>query len=323
MLLVDRSANISARTARAAEHPPTDDLGIVAQLDGVTKALGGRRVLDRFDLALHAGVVTALLGPNGAGKTTSVSLLTGRLAPDAGEARLFGLDPRRPAARARMGVMLQSAGLPEVLTVAEMVTLQSGYYRDARPVAETLALAGLADLATRRCGALSGGQARRVQYALAICGRPDLLVLDEPTAAMDRGAARALWATVRDAADHGAAVLLTSHDLAEADALADRVVVMDRGRIVADDTPAALRARAGGSVIRCRTTLPIAAAIRLPAVREAVVDGADLCLVTVDAAATVGALLGADPALGALRVADATLEDAIAALLTGAQRVAA
>ncbi|WP_066721642.1 ABC transporter ATP-binding protein [Sphingomonas pituitosa] len=302
----------------------TDDLAAVARLSGVSKRLGGRAVLDGLDLGIRAGEVTALLGPNGAGKTTSVALLTGRLAPDAGTAQLFGLDPRRPAARRRLGVMLQSAGLPDVLTIRELVALHSGYYPDPRPLDEVMMLAGIADLADRRCGALSGGQARRVQYALAICGRADLLVLDEPTAAMDRGSARTLWGTVRALADDGAAVLLTSHDLAEADALADRVLVMDAGRIVADDTPAALRARAGGSVIRCRTALEPAVAALLPAAREAVMEGADLRILTGDAAGTVAALLVADPALSALRIADATLEDAIATLLAPAQeRIAA
>lgn len=287
----------------------------VARMADVSKRLGGRPVLNDFSLGIRAGEVTALLGPNGAGKTTSVSLLTGRIAPDVGEAMLFGLDPRRPAARRRLGVMLQSAGLPDVLTIAEAVALQSGYYPDPRPVAETLALAGLSDLADRRCGALSGGQARRVHYALAICGRPDLLVLDEPTAAMDRASARVLWGTVRALADDGAAVLLTSHDLAEADALADRIVVMDAGRIVADDTPAAIRSQAGGSVIRCRSTRSAAQAALLSGVREAMMEGAELRIVTSDATATVRALLDADTSLADLRVADATLEDAIATLL--------
>lgn len=299
------------------------DLSAVATLSGVTKRLGGKPVLSGLDLAIRAGEVTALIGPNGAGKSTSVGLLTGRLTPDAGEAQLFGLDPRRPAARGRMGVMLQAAGLPDVMTVREVVTLQSGYYVDPRPVAETLELAGLTDLAERRCGALSGGQARRVQYALAICGQPDLLVLDEPTAAMDRGSARALWATVRDMADRGASVLLTSHDLAEADALADRVLLMDHGRIIADDTPAAIRARAGGAVIRCRTRLAPAWASILPGVREAGMDGADLRIVVTEAAPAARMLLDADPALTGLRIADATLEDAIAQLLSAEERIAA
>jgi ABC-2 type transport system ATP-binding protein len=168
------------------------DLAAAASLTAVSKRLGSKPVLDRLTLSIHPGEVTALLGPNGAGKSTTVGLIIGRLRPDTGHVELYGLTPERPAARARLGAMLQAAGLPDVMTVAEMVTLQSGYYRDPRPLRETLALAGLDDLAHRRCGSLSGGQARRVQYVLAICGRPDLLVLDEPTAAMDRASARAV-----------------------------------------------------------------------------------------------------------------------------------
>lgn len=299
------------------------DLFAIAELTSVTKRLGRTEVLRDLDLAIGAGEVTALLGPNGAGKTTAVGLLTGRLQPDRGTARLFGLDPSRPAGRARTGVMLQASGLPDTLTVKELVLLQSGYYGDPRPVTETLEIAGLGELAERRCGALSGGQARRVQYALAICGRPDLLVLDEPTAAMDQASRRALWATVREAAADGAGVLLTSHDLAEADALADRVLVMDAGRIVADGSPAALRARVGGSVIRCRTALPLLRLRALPAVREASRAGAETRIATADAVATLRTLADADPALADLRVADAALEDAITVLLAPQERIAA
>ena len=300
-----------------------EDLSVAAALVGVSKTLGGNAVLAGLDLQVKAGEVTALLGPNGAGKTTSVSLLTGRMRPDAGKAVLFGLDPIRPAARARMGVMLQAAGLPDVLTVSEVVKLQSGYYADPRPIAETLAIASLVDLADRRCGALSGGQARRVQYALAICGRPDLLVLDEPTAAMDREARTALWSTVRDAADSGAAVLLTSHDLAEADALADRVLVMANGQVIADDTPSAIRAQVGGSTLRCRTILSVANLGALPAVRRVERAGAECVVQSGNAVATVRALLGADAELADLRISDASLEDAMSVLLQADQRIAA
>jgi len=301
----------------------SQELYAIAELVSATKRLGGFEVLRELNLAIGAGEVTALLGPNGAGKTTAVGLLTGRLQPDGGTATLFGLDPSRPAARARMGVMLQASGLPDTLTIQELVTLQSGHYRDARPVAETLGIAGLCDLAKRRCGSLSGGQTRRVQYALAICGRPDLLVLDEPTAAMDQMSRHSLWDSVREAAASGAGVLLTSHDLAEADALADRVLVMDGGRIVADDSPAALRARVGGSVVRCRTGLPLVRLRVMPAVRDAIREGAETRIATTDAVATIRALADADRTLADLRVADASLEDAIAVLLTTPERIAA
>lgn len=285
------------------------------ELQNASKRLGGRAVLDGLDLVVRPRGVTALLGANGVGKTTAIGLLTGRLVADAGTARVFGIDPRQAAARARMGVMLQAAGLPETLTVGELVRLQSGYYAAPRPVAETLGSAGLSDLADRRCGALSGGQARRVQYALAICGKPDLLVLDEPTVGMDREARLALWDTVREMADAGAAVLLTTHALDEADALADRILVLTDGRIFADDTPAAIRARVAGTSIRCRTGLPDAVLAALPAVRRIEHAGAETRLLSTDAAASARALLAADPQLADLRIVDATLEDAFAALV--------
>lgn len=292
----------------------TDAHAPLARLKSVTKRLGGRPVLDRLDLDVRPGEVTALLGPNGAGKTTSVGVLIGRLTPDGGTAELFGLDPRRPAARTRMGVMLQSAGLPDVLTVAELVRLQSGLYPNPRAVAETIAMAGLAGLERRRAGQLSGGQSRRLQYALAICGRPDLLVLDEPTTGLDHEVRRQLWTTVRAEADGGAAVLLTTHYLEEADALADRIVVIEGGRIVVDDEPAAIKARVAGSTIRCRTALGVAALRALPAVRDAQVEGAGRTLHSADAVATVRALLAADPRVTDLTIAAATLEDALAGL---------
>ena len=288
------------------------DLGIVASLDGVTRRYGAVTALDRVSLRLAAGEVTALLGPNGAGKSTSVAILTGRLAPDFGTATLFGVAPTRPAARARMGVMLQSAALPDVLTVRELIALQSGYYRDARPIEESLAMAGLEELADRRAGTLSGGQSRRLQYAMAICGRPDLLVLDEPTTGLDHAARRQLWATVRAAADNGTAVLLTTHYLEEADALADRVVVIDGGRIVADASPAAIKQSVAGATIRCRTNLPDMRLRQLPGVRSVSRDGAMTMMLANDAVPTVRALLAADDGVTDLSVVAASLEDALA-----------
>jgi ABC-2 type transport system ATP-binding protein len=291
-----------------------NDIEIVASLDGVTRRYGAVTALDRVSLGLAAGEVTALLGPNGAGKSTSVAILTGRLAPFGGTATLFGLAPTRPAARARMGVMLQSAGLPDVLTVRELIALQSGYYRDARPIEESLAMAGLEELADRRAGTLSGGQSRRLQYAMAVCGRPDLLVLDEPTTGLDHGARRQLWATVRAAADNGTAVLLTTHYLEEADALADRVVVIDGGRIVADGRPDAIKQSVAGATIRCRTSLPDMRLWQLPGVRSVSRDGAMTTMLANDAVPTVRALLAADDGLADLSVAAASLEDALANL---------
>lgn len=297
--------------------------GVVGRLGGISKKFGSQIVLDNITLEVRAGEVTALLGPNGAGKTTTVGMLTGRLAPDDGLVELFGLDPLRPAARARMGVMLQSAGLPDVLTVQELVTLQSGYYRYPRGVAATIALAGLHGLEARPAGKLSGGQQRRLLYALAICGKPDLLVLDEPTTGLDHEARRQLWTTVRDGADAGAAILLTTHYLEEADALADRIVVIDGGRIIADDTPARIKAQVAGSTIHCRTALADAALLCLPGVRSVSRGGAATTLLVADSAASARALLGADLGVSDLTITAASLEDALANLSTTTTRKAA
>ena len=297
--------------------------GVVGRLGGISKKFGSQIVLDNITLEVRAGEVTALLGPNGAGKTTTVGMLTGRLSPDGGHVELFGLDPLRPAARARMGVMLQSAGLPDVLTVQELVTLQSGYYRYPRGVAATIALAGLHGLEARPAGKLSGGQQRRLLYALAICGKPDLLVLDEPTTGLDHEARRQLWTTVRDDADAGAAILLTTHYLEEADALADRIVVIDGGRIIADDTPARIKAQVAGSTIRCRTALADAALLCLPGVRSVSRGGAATTLLVADGAASARALLAADPGVSDLTITAASLEDALANLSTTTTRKAA
>lgn len=292
----------------------TGHMQIVGEFEAVSKKFGSRTVLDGVSLEIRAGEVTALLGPNGAGKTTTVGLLTGRLTPDNGKVDLFGLDPSRPHARARMGVMLQSAGLPDVLTVRELVTLQSGYYRHPREVSETIALAGLEGLEKRAVGKLSGGQQRRLHYALAICGQPDLLVLDEPTTGLDHEARRHLWTTVREEADSGVAVLLTTHYLEEADALADRIVVIAEGRIIADDAPTGIKASVGGSTIRCRTTLTDPLLAALPGVRSVARSGAAATLLVADAAAGARALLAADPSLTDLTISAASLEEALANL---------
>lgn len=299
-----------------------DDMQVVGRLDAVSKRFGSHVVLDGLSLDIRAGEVTALLGPNGAGKTTSVGLLVGRLSPDAGRVELFGLDPSRPVARARMGVMLQSAGLPDVLTVRELVTLQSGYYRDPREIRETIALAGLEGLEKRPAGKLSGGQQRRLLYALAICGRPDLLVLDEPTTGLDHEARRHLWSTVREEADGGAAVLLTTHYLEEADALADRIVVIAEGRIIADDAPAGIKASVGGSTIRCRTALSDPLLSALPGVRSVSRSGAAATLLVADAVVSARALLSADPSLAELTISAASLEEALANLSSSTRKAA-
>lgn len=299
----------------SSSQPPVAVLSKVIKRRGATLALNG------LDLAIAPGQCVALLGPNGAGKSTSVALLTGRLRPDAGDAALFGADPRDIAGRGRMGVMLQEAGLPRALTVREQVELFRGYYASPRPLDEIIRLAGLEGLERRRCGALSGGQQRRVQFALAIAGRPDFLVLDEPSTGMDIDARRALWAAVRAEIARGAAVLLTTHHLDEAEALADRIVVIDHGQVIADGAPEAIKARVSGVAIRCRTRLPdmeLSALARVTGVRR---EGGRVTLLTTSAPATLRELLARDETVDDLTVAGASLEDAVTRLVSpSAQR---
>lgn len=287
----------------------------IATLRQVVKRRGATLALNALDLDIRPGQCVALLGPNGAGKSTSVALLTGRLRPDTGTASLFGGDPRDVAARGRMGVMLQEAGLPRTLTVREQVELFRGYYRQPRPLDETLRLAGLEGLERRRCGALSGGQQRRVQFALAIAGRPDFLVLDEPTTGMDIEARRGLWIAVRAEIARGAAVLLTTHHLDEAEALADRIVVIDHGQVIADGSPEAIKSRVSGVAIRCRTRLSDAELFALTRVTGVSRDGGRVTLLTTSAPATLRELLARDETVDDLTVAGASLEDAVTRLV--------
>jgi ABC-2 type transport system ATP-binding protein len=284
---------------------------LVARLAGVTHRYGAHIALDGLDLAVHAGEVLALLGANGAGKTTALGLLTGLLRPQQGHVALCGGDPRDAASRRGLGVMLQDARLPETLRVGELVRQFSAAYPDPRPASETLVLAGLEGLAGRAYGALSGGQQRRVQFALAICGRPRIVLVDEPTTGLDVEARRALWAVLRGLRLEGASLVLTTHDLEEADALADRVVVMRAGRAVAEGTPMQLKARSGGTRVRCRTALGLDEVRTLPGVREAHREGERLVLRCGDADAVIRELLRRDPALAELQVVPASLEDSL------------
>lgn len=294
---------------------PTQASSPIAVLDKASKAYAGRCVLDRFDFVLERGSVVALLGPNGAGKSTVAGLLTGRLMPDAGRVQLFGLDPRDRLARARMGIMLQAGGLPETLTVAETVRLHAGYFGRRLPTAVVLEQAGLTALASRRCDRLSGGEARKIQFALAIAGAPDLLVLDEPTTGFDPEARRAMWQVVRAKADAGAAVLLATHHMDEAEALADRIVILADGCVIADGAPTAIKAQVAATVLKLRTRLPAGRFGALPGVVKVETVGAELAVLTTRPRATLEAAFALDPALADFEVASASLEDALADLV--------
>jgi ABC-2 type transport system ATP-binding protein len=219
---------------------------IPVRLAGAGKVYpGGIAAVRDLSLTVAPGQTLALLGPNGAGKTTTIRMILGLAAPTTGVVRVFGRDPRDAAARARLGTMLQSAEMPATLTVREHITLFSSYYPAPLAVDEVIRLAALDGLAKRRAERLSGGQRQRLAFALAICGDPDLLVLDEPTAGLDIESRVLLWEQIRLLAARGKSVIITTHHLAEADALADRIAFIARGSIVADGTPAEIKARAG------------------------------------------------------------------------------
>jgi ABC-2 type transport system ATP-binding protein len=218
----------------------------VVTFDRVTRRYGSLTALDGLRIQIERGETVALLGPNGAGKTTTVELLLGLIKPDVGAVRLFGGTPAEAVARGRVGAMLQDAGLPQGVTVAELVGLIRGLYPEPLSLADALRICDLEEVAGRRAEQLSGGQRQRLRLALALAGNPELLVLDEPTAALDVEARHAFWQRVRAWVAAGRTVLFATHRLEEADAVADRVVVLAGGRLVADGTPGQVKARAAG-----------------------------------------------------------------------------
>lgn len=286
----------------------------VASLDGVHKNYGPVRALRGVDFQVHAGEIVALLGPNGAGKTTAVKLFLGLMPPNSGRVRVFGADPTNPENRMRTGAMLQVGRVPETLRVREHIDLFSSYYRRSLKLEDVLAAAGLEKLRDRKFAELSGGQKQRVLFALAICGDPDLLFLDEPTAGLDVEARRMLWDEIRRLVSRGKTVLLTTHYLQEADALADRIAVINQGEIIAQGTPAQIKAQTSGKRIRCITSLNLSSLRQIPGVMEVKVDREAVEIHSGEAEPVVRELLARDANLSGLEVSAAGLEEAFLAL---------
>ena len=308
------------QTPMARLQHPADAAVIVASLEAVNKNYGNIRALRGVDFRVRAGEVVALLGPNGAGKTTAVKLLLGLMQPNAGKVRVFGGDPTDPANRMRTGAMLQVGRVPETLRVREHIDLFSSYYEKPLPLAEVLAAAGLEKLSDRKFGDLSGGQRQRVLFALAICGNPDLLFLDEPTVGLDVEARRMLWDEIRRMVDRGKTVLLTTHYLQEADALADRVAVINQGEIIAQGTPAEIKAKTSGKRIRCVTSLSIASLRQIPGVTDVKEDREAVEIHAAEAENVARELLGRDAQLSGLEITSAGLEEAFIALTQESSR---
>lgn len=293
---------------------PGSPLGAV-HLSGVQKSYGQTRAVDGIDLDISPGEIVALLGPNGAGKSTIIDMLLGLTDPDGGHIRIFGDVPSVASSRGRVGAMLQSGGLPSELTVLELIELIGALYPVSLSADEVLERARIADLASRRSDKLSGGQKQRVRFALAIIPDPNLLVLDEPTAAMDVESRQAFWTSMRQWASGGRTVLFATHYLEEADIFADRIVLLREGRIVADGATTEVRALAGGRTLRC--TLPLAdldALGSLPGVVSVSVHGNGVSMTCSDSDATVRALLGQYPEARDIEIGGAGLNEAFLAL---------
>ncbi|MFT3913060.1 MAG: ABC transporter ATP-binding protein [Anaeromyxobacteraceae bacterium] len=311
---------LGAAPTAVATPAPSPATGAVARdaplaaLAAVEKRYGEAVALDGLDLEVRPGEVLALLGPNGAGKTTAIAVWLGLLDADRGVATLGGGPPRDVAARRRVGVMMQDVELTPELRVREHVALAASYYPAPLEAAEVLAATGLAPLAASRYGALSGGQKRLVQFAIAICGRPALLFLDEPTANLDAGAREALWRSVRALVARGTGVVLTTHHLEEAEALADRVAVLHRGRLVAEGRVDEIRARAVHRQIRCVTGLEPERLRAWPGVLEVVSEGARVRITVAEAEGVLRRLLAEDPGVRHLEVHQAGLAEAVSTL---------
>lgn len=292
---------------------------VLARLRCARKSYGKVLALDDMNLQLRSGQVLALLGANGAGKSTAVSVMLGLCEADQGDASLLDQPPQAMQARRRTGVMLQSATLPDTLEVGELLAMTRGYYAQPLSVADCVAMAGLDGLLGRRYGKLSGGQQRRVQFAMAVCGRPQVLFLDEPTTGLDIEARQQMWAAIRERAAAGCAVLLTTHYLEEAEALADHVVVMQAGRTLAEGSVEQIRERVLQRRIRCNTRVDEHGIATWSGVRRVQRDGDMVEIQAEPVEPVVARLLAEDPKLSALEVQRAGLADAFLEITRAAE----
>ncbi len=303
-------AAILQRSSSATVSSP----GCVAKVHSLKKSYGNIVALHNVNLEVRTGELLALLGPNGAGKTTLVHVLLGMARPDAGSVSVFGADPYTGEMQTRVGALLQVGRVPETLKVREHIDLFSSYYPNPLSMDETLAIAGLTEIKNRPYGELSGGQKQRVLFAIAICGDPDLLFLDEPTVGLDVESRRLMWTQIRSLIARGKTILLTTHYLNEADALADRILVLNQGAIIAEGTPAEIKARAMGKQIRCTSRLSLDEVLRVPGVLSAKADRNAFELQVDAAEPVVRELLQRDKWLTDLEVTNAGLEEAFLAL---------
>ncbi|MEH6377971.1 ABC transporter ATP-binding protein [Streptomyces sp. KLMMK] len=292
----------------------------VVSFENVSKSYGAVRAVADLDLQLYPGETVALLGPNGAGKSSTLDLLLGLRNPDAGRVELFGTSPQEAVAQGKVGAMLQSGGLMEDVTVREIVKLGCDLHPRRYPVDQVLAAADLTEIADRQVNKLSGGQEQRVRFALATAGANELIVLDEPTTGMDVSARQAFWGVMREQAQAGRAILFATHYLEEADAIADRVIVLHRGRVLADGSAAEIKAKAGARriVFDLDGHIGEAALRELPFLSSLEISGRTVRIQSHDADATVHAVYGLGLYPRNLEVAGLGLEQAFIAITDAA-----
>lgn len=319
------SADMQTTTATATEALATGETAIV--VDTLSKSYGSNRVVDQLSFTVRAGEVFALLGPNGAGKTTTIETLEGYRVPDSGTVRILGLDPQRQTRelKPQIGVMLQQDGLYQGLNAREILRLFASYYERAQNIETLLERVGLTEVAKTRYRRLSGGQKRRLALAVALVGFPRLVFLDEPTTGMDPQARLATWEIIRELKRQGVTVLLTTHLMDEAERLADRVAIIDHGRLIALDTPAGLTGVQDANVVRfvAPAGLDCAQLAQLPSARKAEEIRPGSYLIETGSAPALLAELTAwlrdqEIALSELRVGHGSLED-LFLRLTGAE----
>ncbi len=295
----------------------------IAEFDDVSFRYQAITALDGICLRLPAGQVTALLGPIGAGKTTLIKLLLGLQEPHSGHLRVLSGNPRSLAVRKRMGAMLQISGVPGTLTVTELVDLFASFYPNPHRTTQAIEMAQADELRHRRFDKLSGGERQRTLLALALVGRPDLLVLDEPGNGLDPASRHALGEIILAQAAAGVSIVLCTHDLDEAARLADQVVIMNHGRILSSGTPDELRSSIPTRLIRCRTGLTMASLRGLPGSRHVDLRKDRAEILVTDAPRYLRALLAADPMIDDLELGGADLETAFMSLVDQGEEKAA
>jgi ABC-2 type transport system ATP-binding protein len=296
------------------------------RLTGLTKTFGALTAVNNLDLTIAPGEVVALLGPNGAGKSTTIDLALGLSLADSGTAELFGGNPRAAIVTGRVGAMLQGGALLPTTTVQESVALIASLHRHPLSVEEALRRAGVTDIAKQRISKLSGGQMQRARFAVAVVSNPDLLILDEPTAAMDVGARHSFWESMREFTLQGKTVVFATHYLDEADTFADRIVIMGGGRLVADGTPSEIKAVVAGrtvsfSLASAGSAIDPGPAIdrlleALPGVTNLERRGVRVALRTDDSDSTLRALVAGYPAASDIEIVPRNMDDAFMALTT-------